>query len=521
MPFSGTRAAALSTFLVLIGVWFLVAAGPAMAEEEPEPSPPAPLAGVGVMDPSSGLWWLRDPLSGQTTSFYYGKPGDHPMMGDWDCDGIDTPGLYRSEDGYVYLRNSNSQGVADVRFFFGDPGDLPLAGDFNGDMCDTVSIYRPSQGRFFVINELGSDDLGLGEAESDYQFGNLGDKPFVGDFDGDGVDTVGLHRESTGLVYYVNSHRDGVADGSFLFGNPADRLIAGDWSGDGVDTPGVFRPLQGKVYLRYTNAAGVADDEFLYGASRMQPLAGRFGSLPGGDGDPPRDEFLVAEFTTYHSCCASRVTNIHLIADAVDGAVVAPGATFSLNGHVGPRTREKGYVAAGAIIGGKLYCCDHPLNIGGGTSQFATTLYNAVFFGSYEDVSHRPHSIYFARYPMGREATLSYPSPDVVFRNDTVAPVRIDTSYTSTSITVRLYGNAEGRTVTAGLSGAASTSNGGTVRVTRIIHHASGVTTTQFWWHTYRPLPSDGSDPGSGSGDDGDPDGGGGGGGGGIDGINF
>jgi hypothetical protein len=80
---------------------------------------------VGVVDQTQGLWYLRDPVTGATTSFYFGNPGDFPIMGDWDCDGIDTPGLYRQSDGFVYLRNSNTVGVADVRFFFGDPGDIP------------------------------------------------------------------------------------------------------------------------------------------------------------------------------------------------------------------------------------------------------------------------------------------------------------------------------------------------------------------------------------------------------------
>ncbi|MGI9585234.1 MAG: hypothetical protein ACR2N7_06545, partial [Acidimicrobiia bacterium] len=114
----------------------------------------------GVVDSSTGLWYLRDGGSGATTSFYFGDPGDVPMMGDWDCDGVDTPGLYRQSDGYVYLSNVNAQGVADVKFFFGDPGDVPLAGDFDGDGCDTVSVYRPSESRVFVINELGGDDGG-------------------------------------------------------------------------------------------------------------------------------------------------------------------------------------------------------------------------------------------------------------------------------------------------------------------------------------------------------------------------
>ena len=165
-----------------------------------------------------------------TTSFFYGNPGDYPIMGDWDGDGIETPGMYRQSDGYVYLRNSNTQGIAHIRFFFGDPGDIPIAGDFNGNGFDTVSIYRPSNQTFYIINELGKNDGGLGPADFSYVFGNPGDKPYVGDFNGNGQETVGLHRETTGLVYYRNAHSAGNADNQFLFGDPGDRLVAGDWT---------------------------------------------------------------------------------------------------------------------------------------------------------------------------------------------------------------------------------------------------------------------------------------------------
>ncbi|MFC2153109.1 hypothetical protein ACFLQ7_00555 [Actinomycetota bacterium] len=199
----------------------------------------------------------------QTTSFFFGNPGDFPILGDWDCDGVETPGMYRQSDGYVYLKNSNTQGLADIFFFFGNPGDLPIAGDFNGDGCGTVSIYRPSNQTFYIINELGENDGGLGAAESSYVFGNPGDKPFVGDFDGDGVETVGLHRESTGFVYFRNSHTQGNADNDFFFGNPGDRFIAGDWTADGVFTPALFRPSNTTMYFRYTNTQGNADAQFV------------------------------------------------------------------------------------------------------------------------------------------------------------------------------------------------------------------------------------------------------------------
>ena len=189
----------------------------------------------------------------------------------------------------------------------------------------------------------------------------------------------------------------------------------------------------------------------------------------------------VSTFTTKHPCCQSRVTNIQLLADAIGGSIVVPGATFSINDTAGERTAAGGYVRAGAIINGRIQCCDSKINIGGGTSQFATTFYNAVFFGCYEDVFHQPHSLYFSRYPFVREATLGFPAPDVRFKNDSDAVVYIHTEYTPSSITVTLFGNNGGRTCT-------SERNGNTI--TRVMQHPDGSVTTQDWtWKYRKPKP--------------------------------
>lgn len=158
---------------------------------------------------------------------------------------------------------------------------------------------------------------------------------------------------------------------------------------------------------------------------------------------------LLASFTTKHPSGEDRVTNIQQMARDVDGAIVQPGREWSINDAVGQRTEGKGYVAAPAIINGEPYCCDHPANIGGGVSQFGTTLFNTVFYACLEDVEHRPHSLSFSRYPEGLEATLGYPHPDVRFRNNTDAPVIIKTAYTSTSVTVKMYGDNGGKDCTS------------------------------------------------------------------------
>ena len=205
-----------------------------------------------------GLWdgLHRDPV---VSRFFFGNPGDVPFMGDWDGDGVGTPGLYRQGDGFVYVRFTNTQGPANTEFFFGDPGDFPLVGDFDGDGSDSVSIWRAGEARVYVINELGVNGKGLGAADFSFGFGNPGDVPFVGDFDGDGVDTVGLYRQSTGFVYFRNSLTTGTADLSFFYGDPGDHIMAGDWDGDGDDTVAVYRPSTGRVYMNLENTNGAAD----------------------------------------------------------------------------------------------------------------------------------------------------------------------------------------------------------------------------------------------------------------------
>lgn len=151
---------------------------------------------------------------------------------------------------------------------------------------------------------------------------------------------------------------------------------------------------------------------------------------------------LVSSFTTYHPCCASRVDNIQRMADTIDLHLMLPGDEFSINTFVGQRLAEDGYVPAGTIVAGQLQD-----TVGGGVSQFATTFYNAVFWGGYEDIDHRAHSYYFSRYPEGIEATVNWRTPDLVFRNNSESALLIDTQHTPNSITVRFFGNNDGRII--------------------------------------------------------------------------
>jgi vancomycin resistance protein YoaR len=156
---------------------------------------------------------------------------------------------------------------------------------------------------------------------------------------------------------------------------------------------------------------------------------------------------LVAQFTTHHPCCQDRVKNIHRIADLVSGSIIKPGETFSLNQLVGLRTADRGFVSAPSIEDGETVDA-----LGGGISQFTTTLFNAAYLGGCELLEWQPHTYWFSRYPMGHEATLSWPKPDLVFRNDFRSGLLIRTAYTPTSITVRLFGDNTDRRVKVDVS---------------------------------------------------------------------
>ncbi|WP_336205975.1 VanW family protein [Nonomuraea sp. LPB2021202275-12-8] len=142
----------------------------------------------------------------------------------------------------------------------------------------------------------------------------------------------------------------------------------------------------------------------------------------------------VASFTSTFDCCMPRVTNIRQIAADVDGQLVKPGETFSLNDVVGERTVEGGYVLAPQIVGGRLLTI-----MGGGSSQFATSLYNAVYFGGFEDVEHTAMDYHSSRYPAGRDAALLHPDLDMKWRNDSEHGVLIKTASTATAVTVTLW----------------------------------------------------------------------------------
>ena len=143
-------------------------------------------------------------------------------------------------------------------------------------------------------------------------------------------------------------------------------------------------------------------------------------------------EEKVSEFTTFYPHADYRNVNLGRAAELIDGTVLEPGEVFSLNGIVGERTVENGFTEGYVISDGILV-----RDLGGGVSQMATTTFNAMFFAGLEDIEHKAHSFYIDRYPVGREATVAWPSVDLRFRNDTPYGVLIKASRTPSTYSVQ------------------------------------------------------------------------------------
>ncbi|MDH3607243.1 MAG: DUF4038 domain-containing protein [Acidimicrobiia bacterium] len=234
--------------------------------------PPPPPTGEVVLVEPNGLWHVR--VEGQPDwTFWYGNPGDTPLFGDWDGDGVSTPGMYRPSNGFAYLTNTlpdnGSAVVADpgLSFFYGIPGDRVFFGDWDGDGKDSLGIQR--NGKLFLRN---SNSTGIADLE--FWFGQPDDQVFGGNSGGNDADEIFIFRPSTGMVYYTNGLPSGGAAttaGSFGIGS-VDDLTFGDWNGDDIDTVGM--QIGGVVRLKNSNTAGPHDIEYTWGDASWMPVAG-------------------------------------------------------------------------------------------------------------------------------------------------------------------------------------------------------------------------------------------------------
>ncbi len=268
-----------------------------------------PVSWTGA-DLGQSQWILADENGAPLTTLHFGMPGSVPVTGDWDGSGTTKIGVFF--DGLWFL-DLNGNGVWDEKDLWiklGTKGDQPVAGDWNGDGKTDIGIFGHAWAgdAKAVTREPGLPDAQnvavksrpknvppdpadaaagyrtlkkghAGKMRSDvidhvFQYGMKGDIAVVGDWNGDGIYTVGIFRNG---VWYLDMDGDGRwSEGDLMvqFGQEGDLPVVGDWTGDGISKLGVYR--HGTFYLDTNNnhKLDATDKVFQLGGAGDKPVAG-------------------------------------------------------------------------------------------------------------------------------------------------------------------------------------------------------------------------------------------------------
>ncbi len=263
----------LALSLIVLAAGTALAGGPPPAVEKDT---------IGVFNPANETFYLRNAnaAGAAAVTVSYGPADTVPLIGDYDNNTSDTVGAYSPSLGRFLLRNSNTPGAATVAFNFGPTAStlVPLIGDWDGTASDTAGLYNRASGQFLLRNA----NTG-GTAQVTTRFGPKGDAniiPLSGNWNGgDTIDGIGLYDPDAGTFYLRNDPAtSGGADLTIRFGpRPSTLLpVVGDWDDDGIATIGLYNPLNGTFLLRDTNTAGAADSTFRFGSSGLTPISGNF-----------------------------------------------------------------------------------------------------------------------------------------------------------------------------------------------------------------------------------------------------
>jgi hypothetical protein len=235
--------------------------------------PPSTGDTIGVF--KGGAWYLRMSNNSGVADLtaYFGAATDSPVVGDWNNDGYDTLGLYRSSEGRFLLSDSNTTPSVSYDFTFGNPGDSPIAGKWDAMTNGSgVGVYRSSNGILYLkrAKSTGFQDYYM-------VLGNPGDIGIAGDWNGDGFDSVGVYRIATTQWLMSNTNGNGItfSDIDFVWGTGGNPIVAGDWDGNMTSTPGYLTP-SGNFVLHPANLAGGVDTVFAFGPTSSLPVAGKW-----------------------------------------------------------------------------------------------------------------------------------------------------------------------------------------------------------------------------------------------------
>ncbi|HJT26904.1 MAG TPA: SBBP repeat-containing protein [Pyrinomonadaceae bacterium] len=237
---------------------------------------------VGVFTPATNQFQLRDSNSTGPADHVitFGQKGDQPIVGDWNGSGIDQPGVFRPSTGQFILQIN---ALKTITVNFGGSVNIAVVGDWDGNGIDTPGVFNPANGDWFVTNGINGANINNSTPVANFifTFGQNGDTPIAGDWDGNGLDSVGLFRTGTSTFLLSNGFQGSVDIKPFVFGSLGSKPIAGDWDGDGIDSVGVFTQTTGTMSLTNINRVGaVADIVFTFGVNGDIPLAGDWDGKP-------------------------------------------------------------------------------------------------------------------------------------------------------------------------------------------------------------------------------------------------
>jgi hypothetical protein len=237
---------------------------------------------VGIFQPATNQFQLRNSNSTGPADqlITFGQSGDQPVAGDWNGSGTDKPGVFRASTGQFILQIS---ALKIIIVNFGGAGNIAVVGDWDGNGIDTPGVFNPATGQWQLTNGINGLNTTNSFPTANFTFtlGQNGDVPVAGDWDGDGIDGVGVFRPGNSNWILSNGFQGTVDIAPFIFGSLGSKPIAGDWNGDGIDSAGVFDQNIGQIFLTNKNSIKAsADITFSFGQNGDIPLAGDWDGKP-------------------------------------------------------------------------------------------------------------------------------------------------------------------------------------------------------------------------------------------------